>query len=73
MCSWKQLITRFSVGTAVIAGVGFGTLQAYGSTQTPTAAAAFCDPDACRRGCSDIYGPNAGGSCIDGACVCHPN
>jgi hypothetical protein len=72
MRSWKRAVGRLCLGLGVAAGVGLGSLQAVERAQSSTVGA-YCDPDKCRRACSAIYGPTAGGSCIDGGCICHPH
>jgi hypothetical protein len=72
MRSWKHFVGRLCLGLVVVAGVGFGSLKAFAAPDSSTVGA-YCDPELCRRACSEIGGPTAGGSCIDEACICHPN
>ncbi|MET0399236.1 MAG: hypothetical protein ABW277_20770 [Longimicrobiaceae bacterium] len=54
---------------AAFAGaLGFGATQAVASPDT--AAVRACDPAQCFRECIRIPGQTAGGSCVNGQCVC---
>jgi len=54
---------------AAFAGaLGFGASQAVAKPETATARA--CDSFQCARQCARIPGQTAGGSCVNGECVC---
>lgn len=65
----RRKLTGATLFAAVFAGaLGFGATQAAASPDT--AAVRACDPVQCKRDCLRIPGQTAGGSCVNGQCVC---
>jgi nitrous oxide reductase len=64
----RKLLGATLFAAAFAGALGFGATQAVASPETAVVRA--CDPVQCRRDCMRIPGQTAGGSCVNGVCVC---